>query len=147
MVFIGRQGLDDQLYIGGNSEQFGNHVRGPGQKAPLKKNNVGGKALDRQPEIFERVSLGYDAQIVFKRKDLANPDAVNRLGIRKDDANRSRFNWCVENLVLSRIFQEVHSGLPKLPGSHCSANLYSSIVAAARYCVLLKQQRTTRPRQ
>src|ERR1039458_4969232 len=140
MILIGRDSLHNQLDIGGGPKQLGNNVGRAREETPLKKNNVCGKALNSKPQILERIRLGHNAQIVFKGKDLANTDAVNRLRIRKNNANRPRFHGGVEYFVLSGIVQEIHSGLPILPGSHCSANLYSSIVAAARYRVWLMQR-------
>ena len=68
----------DQLHIRGGAQQLGNDVAGSGQQASLQENDVGGKSLNGRAQILQRIGLSHDAQIVFQRKYLANPDSIDR---------------------------------------------------------------------
>ena len=111
MIFVGRNGLHNQLHIGGNPQQIGDDVGRADQQAPLQKNYVCGKALDGGPQILKRISLRHDAKVVFKREHLANAYAVYRLGICKNDAHRPRLDRDVENFAIGGIVQEIHKRL------------------------------------
>ena len=50
-----------------------------------------------------------------KREDLANADAVNRLRIRKNNANRAGLYRSIDTLALGMIVQNFHSRLLPSP--------------------------------
>ncbi len=101
--------MHNQLHFGGEVQQIGNHVGRAGQKTPLQKHDVGGVALDGGAQILERIRLRHHAQIVFECKNLANADAVNGLGVRKNYANRPRLDRSVKYFAINGIVQKVHS--------------------------------------
>jgi len=96
VVLVGRNGLHNQLDVGRHAQDFGNDIGGAGQQAALEQHDVGGIALDRKVQILERISLGDDPEVVFEREYFANSDAVNSLGVGKNNANRSRLDLSVK---------------------------------------------------
>ena len=54
-------------------------------------------------QVFQRISLSNHTDVIFKSKDLANPDTVNRLRIRKNNANGTRLYRSINALAFRAI--------------------------------------------
>ena len=99
-------------------------------------------------QVFQRVGLRHHSDIVLKSEDLAYAHTVDRLRIRKNNANSVGLSGSFCALGPITIILNFHSRPPpRQPRSHCSAKRYSSMVAAARCSLWLEEQRTTRPVQ
>ncbi len=98
--------LHNQLYVWRDPKKFWNGVRRPGQQSAFKENNVGRVPFQRGAQIVERISLSHHTDVVFERKDLADSNPVDCLGVRKDNADGSRLYWRVQNFAVRRFRRE-----------------------------------------
>ena len=58
--------------------------------------------------MSERVGLSHYPDVVFERKNLADSDPVDGLGVRKNNADRSWLYWCVQNFAVSCFVKNFH---------------------------------------
>src|SRR6266436_3692341 len=70
-------------------EKIGNSVRWIRRQRRLEDHNVGGKFLNSGNGLIEALGLADNPYVVLKRKDLAQPDTENGLGIRHNYADRA----------------------------------------------------------
>ena len=100
MDLIGVRGLHNNLDFRGQTQQFGNRVRRADEHIPFQQHHIRGVTLHRRVQILDRFRLGHYPDIVLKGKYLADADPVDRLRIRKNDANGSRAWDGIRNVPL-----------------------------------------------
>jgi hypothetical protein len=65
---------------------------GTRQKLAFDKDNIGGMSFNHSAELFQGFSSRYHPNVIFKRDDLADSGAIDRLRVRKNKSDRIRLN-------------------------------------------------------
>ena len=83
--------------------------------------------LKSRTQVLQRVGLRHHADVVFEREDLADADAIDRLLVRKNDADCAWLYWRIQNFAVICFVKNFHKW-PLQPSLQAALLLHEMIL-------------------